>query len=81
MITGVGGPAGIALMSAGISVGMQKATTGHVDLLHVGIDVDIGLGTAGLGALAAPRSARRRGRWYERCPARCAASPRAPQRR
>ena len=54
MITGVGGPAGIALMSAGISVGMQKATTGHVDLLHVGIDVAIGLGTAGLGALAGP---------------------------
>jgi RHS repeat-associated protein len=53
-ITGVGGPAGIALMSAGISVGMQKATTGHVDLLHVGIDVAIGLGTAGLGAVAGP---------------------------
>lgn len=59
MATGVGGPAGIALMAAsgallsgGISVASQKATTGEVDWGKAGTDALIGgvLGGASAGA-------------------------------
>jgi len=57
MFTGVGGPAGIALMAAsgallsgGISVASQKATTGEVDWRQAGIDTAIGGATGALGA-------------------------------
>ncbi|ROP72229.1 DUF6531 domain-containing protein [Curtobacterium sp. PhB115] len=59
MCTGVGGPAGIALLagsgallSGGISVATQKATTGSVDWQKAGIDSAIGAigGAAGGGA-------------------------------
>ncbi|OII23818.1 DUF6531 domain-containing protein [Frigoribacterium sp. MCBA15_019] len=61
MATGVGGPAGIALMAAsgallsgGISVASQKATTGEVDWSKAGTDALIGgvLGGASAGASA-----------------------------
>ena len=57
MFTGVGGPAGIALMAAsgallsgGISVAGQKATTGEVDWRRAGIDTAAGALGGGLGA-------------------------------
>jgi RHS repeat-associated protein len=59
MCTGVGGPAGIALMAAsgalmsgGISVATQKATKGEVDWREAGVDSLIGAvgGAAGGGA-------------------------------
>ena len=57
MFTGVGGPAGIALMAAsgallsgGISVASQKATMGEVDWRQAGIDTAIGGATGALGA-------------------------------
>ncbi|MDT0211659.1 DUF6531 domain-containing protein [Curtobacterium sp. BRD11] len=57
MATGIGGPAGIAamalaggLMSGGISVASQKATTGQVDWGTVGKDALIGTATGALGA-------------------------------
>ncbi|MFA0848587.1 DUF6531 domain-containing protein [Curtobacterium sp. WHRI 8282] len=62
MCTGVGGPAGIALMAAsgalmsgGISVATQKASTGEVDWGRVGVDTAIGAvgGAVGAGAGAA----------------------------
>lgn len=62
MCTGVGGPAGIALlaasgalMSGGISVTTQKASTGEVDWGRVGVDTAIGAvgGAVGAGAGAA----------------------------
>ena len=62
MFTGVGGPAGIALMAAsgallsgGISVASQKATTGEVDWRQAGIDTAAGAlgGGPGAGAGAA----------------------------
>jgi RHS repeat-associated protein len=67
MCTGVGGPAGLALMmgagalvSGGISVATQKAGNGSVDWGQVGIDTAVGglaggLGT-GTGAMIAARS-------------------------
>ncbi|TDW49267.1 RHS repeat-associated protein [Curtobacterium sp. PhB25] len=60
MCTGVGGPAGIALMAAsgallsgGVSVASQKAQTGKVDWGRVGVDTAVGgvLGAAGGGAM------------------------------
>ncbi|WP_461963405.1 RHS repeat-associated core domain-containing protein [Curtobacterium sp. 24E2] len=60
MFTGVGGPAGIALMAAsgallsgGVSVASQKAQTGKVDWGRVGVDTAVGgvLGAAGGGAM------------------------------
>jgi len=70
MATGVGGPAGVALLAAsgallsgGISVASQKATTGEVDWGRVGVDAAVGaatgLVTAGGSAVAsavAPRA-------------------------
>ncbi|WP_285474051.1 DUF6531 domain-containing protein [Actinoplanes sp. NBRC 101535] len=60
MFTGVGGPAGIALMAAsggllagGISAGVQKFTTGEVDWGQVAVDGLIGAAGGGLGAGAA----------------------------
>jgi RHS repeat-associated protein len=62
MFTGVGGPAGIALMAAsggliagGASAGIQKFTTGEVDWGQVGTDALVGAvtGAAGAGAVAA----------------------------
>ncbi|WIE62308.1 DUF6531 domain-containing protein [Curtobacterium sp. MCLR17_032] len=57
MFTGVGGPAGLALMAAsgalvsgGISVASQKASNGSVDWGKVGVDAAIGAGTGALGA-------------------------------
>ena len=57
MFTGVGGPAGLALLavaggltSGGISIASQKATTGEVDWGKVGVDAAIGAGTGALGA-------------------------------
>ncbi|QNE43542.1 type IV secretion protein Rhs [Frigoribacterium sp. NBH87] len=59
MCTGVGGPAGIALMAAsgallsgGISVASQKATTGEVDWAKAGVDTLIGGVMGGAGAAA-----------------------------
>ncbi|KUL25122.1 RHS repeat-associated core domain-containing protein [Actinoplanes awajinensis] len=56
MFTGVGGPAGIALMaasggllSAGISAGVQKYTTGGVDWAQVGKDGLIGAVSGAVG--------------------------------
>jgi len=56
MATGVGGPAGIALMAAsgallsgGISVASQKAMTGDVDWKKAGVDALIGGAMGGLG--------------------------------
>jgi len=64
MFTGVGGPAGIALMAAsgallsgGISVASQKATTGEVDWRRAGIDTAIGGVLGGAGAAAGAWSA------------------------
>ncbi|WP_433824948.1 DUF6531 domain-containing protein [Actinoplanes sp. CA-015351] len=62
MFTGVGGPAGIALMAAsggliagGASAGIQKFTTGEVDWGQVGKDALVGAvtGAAGAGTVAA----------------------------
>ncbi|WP_160165992.1 RHS repeat-associated core domain-containing protein [Actinoplanes sp. OR16] len=62
MFTGVGGPAGIALMAAsggliagGASAGVQKFTTGEVDWGQVGKDALVGAltGAAGAGTVAA----------------------------
>ncbi|MEU4694707.1 DUF6531 domain-containing protein [Actinoplanes sp. NPDC023714] len=57
MFTGVGGPAGIALMAAsggliagGASAGIQKFTTGDVDWSRVGRDALIGAAAGGVGA-------------------------------
>jgi hypothetical protein len=57
MFTGVGGPAGIALMAAsggliagGASAGIQKFTTGEVDWSRVGRDALIGAAAGGVGA-------------------------------
>ncbi|MBD8704985.1 RHS repeat-associated core domain-containing protein, partial [Frigoribacterium sp. CFBP 13712] len=57
MFTGVGGPAGVALLAAsgamlsgGISIASQKATTGEVDWGRVGVDAAIGGVGGGLGA-------------------------------
>jgi RHS repeat-associated protein len=57
MFTGVGGPAGIALMAAsgamlsgGISVATQKATTGEVNWGKVGVDAAVGALAGGAGA-------------------------------
>jgi hypothetical protein len=57
MFTGVGGPAGIALMAAsggliagGASAGIQKFATGEVDWAQVGRDGLIGAATGGVGA-------------------------------
>ncbi|MDP8961723.1 MAG: RHS repeat-associated core domain-containing protein, partial [Actinomycetota bacterium] len=66
MATGVGAPAGLALLAAagggaligaGASVGVQKFTTGGVDWGRVGIDAAIGgaAGPIGAGAAAATR--------------------------
>lgn len=66
--TGAGGPAGIALMagagallSGGISVGIQKATTGKVDWGQVGVSMVIGAATGGAGGWAAGVSAGAKG--------------------
>ncbi|NUU31146.1 DUF6531 domain-containing protein [Arthrobacter sp. C9C5] len=66
MCTGVGGPVGLVLMgaasgalvSAGASIGMQKASTGEVDWGHVGRDALIGgaAGAVGGGAAFAARA-------------------------
>ncbi|BDZ49532.1 hypothetical protein GCM10025867_17730 [Frondihabitans sucicola] len=60
MCTGVGGPAGIALMvasgallSGGVSVASQKATTGKVDWKKAGVDAAIGGAAGGVGGAAA----------------------------
>lgn len=57
MFTGVGGPAGVALMAAsgailsgGISVASQKATTGEVNWGKVGVDAAVGAFAGGIGA-------------------------------
>ncbi|WP_160165991.1 RHS repeat-associated core domain-containing protein [Actinoplanes sp. OR16] len=57
MFTGVGGPAGIALMAAsggliagGASAGIQKFTTGEVNWGQVGRDALIGAAAGGVGA-------------------------------
>jgi RHS repeat-associated protein len=59
MCTGVGGPAGLALMaggsglvSAGASVGIQKLTTGEVNWGEVAVQGAIGVGAGGLGFAA-----------------------------
>ncbi len=64
MCTGVGGPAGIALMAAsgaliagGADTAIQKATTGKVDWKQVGVTAVIGAATGGAGAWAAGVSA------------------------
>jgi RHS repeat-associated protein len=60
MFTGVGGPAGVALMAAsggliagGASAGIQKFTTGEVDWGQVAKDGLVGAAAGGLGAGAA----------------------------
>jgi RHS repeat-associated protein len=57
MFTGIGGPAGVALLaasgglvSAGASAAVQKATTGEVDWGKVAMDGAIGAAAGGLGA-------------------------------
>ncbi|WP_180936505.1 RHS repeat-associated core domain-containing protein [Nocardioides ungokensis] len=51
--TGVGGPAGMMLVSAGADTIIQKATTGHVDWVQVGISGALGgFGGAGIAARA-----------------------------
>ncbi|WP_345147576.1 DUF6531 domain-containing protein [Arthrobacter ginkgonis] len=57
MCTGVGGPAGLALMmgagalvSGGVSVATQKAGNGSVDWGQVGVDTAVGALAGGLGA-------------------------------
>ncbi|WP_237233453.1 RHS repeat-associated core domain-containing protein [Rothia nasisuis] len=56
MATGVGGPVGAMLISGGISMGMQKATTGSVDPLQLALDMVPGgvvvQGLAGAGSAA-----------------------------
>lgn len=66
MFTGVGGPAGVALMAAsggliagGASAGIQKFTTGEVDWGQVAKDGLIGAAAGGLGAAAAVTSSAR----------------------
>ena len=56
MATGVGGPAGIALMAAsgallsgGVSIGVQKYSTGNVDWTRVGQDSAVGAVTGLIG--------------------------------
>lgn len=65
MFTGVGGPAGIALMAAsgalisgGVSIGTQKYFNGSVDPATVGLDMLIGGVSGGLGAGASSVIAR-----------------------
>jgi RHS repeat-associated protein len=60
MCTGVGGPAGIALMAAsgaliagGADTAIQKATTGKVDWGQVALTATVGAATGGAGAWAA----------------------------
>jgi RHS repeat-associated protein len=60
MFTGVGGPAGVALMAAsggliagGASAGIQRFTTGEVDWGQVAVDGLVGAASGGLGAGAA----------------------------
>ncbi|WP_415635166.1 Hint domain-containing protein, partial [Propionibacterium acidifaciens] len=65
MCTGVGGPAGVALMSlsgaltsGGISIAQQKATNGSVDWARVGVEAAIGaIPIPGGGGAAAGREA------------------------
>ena len=64
MCTGVGGPAGIALMAGagaliagGADTAIQKFTTGDVDWGQVGVTMVIGAATGGAGAWAAGVSA------------------------
>lgn len=64
MCTGVGGPAGIALMAGagaliagGADTAIQKFTTGTVDWGQVGVTMVIGAATGGAGAWAAGLSA------------------------
>ncbi|NNC11906.1 type IV secretion protein Rhs [Planctomonas sp. JC2975] len=64
MCTGVGGPAGIALMAAsgaliagGADTAIQKATTGKVDWGQVAVTAVVGAATGGAGAWAAGVSA------------------------
>ena len=66
MFTGVGGPAGVALLAASGaalgaagSIAVQQATTGHVDWSEVGVSAAIGAVTAPLGALAGGLEGRR----------------------
>src|SRR5699024_2992795 len=68
MFTGVGGPAGVALMAAsgglmagGVSVASQKATTGEVDWGRAGTDALVGAvggGAAGATSLGLANGAR-----------------------
>ena len=50
IVTGVGGPLGMALVSAGVDTIVQKATTGDVNWGQVAVSGVIGGATAGLGA-------------------------------
>ena len=50
IVTGVGGPLGMALVSAGVDTIVQKATTGDVNRGEVAVSGVIGGATAGLGA-------------------------------
>ncbi|GAB3749836.1 hypothetical protein GCM10028864_23860 [Microlunatus parietis] len=52
MFTGVGGPAGLALISAGADTIIQKATTGSVNWGQVAVSGVVGGVTGGLGSLA-----------------------------
>jgi RHS repeat-associated protein len=57
MATGVGGPLGVALIGAGVSAGMQKATTGKVNWTQVVVDGALGAVTGGVGMSLARRAA------------------------
>lgn len=49
MVTGVGGPLGMAMIGSGIDAGIQKYTTGGVNWGQVALDGAIGLVSGGVG--------------------------------
>ncbi|HEV7805726.1 MAG TPA: HYD1 signature containing ADP-ribosyltransferase family protein [Solirubrobacteraceae bacterium] len=57
MATGVGGPVGLMMVSAGVSAGMQKFTTGEVNWTQVAVDGVLGAVTGGAGAGLVRRAA------------------------
>ncbi|QWC84613.1 hypothetical protein KLP28_13715 [Nocardioidaceae bacterium] len=60
--TGVGGPAGMALISGGIDVGIQKATTGEVNWKQAAVSTIAGGVGAGVGTALARNAAMSVGR-------------------
>jgi len=53
MVTGVGGPLGMAMIGAGVDAGIQKFTTGGVDWGSVAVNGAIGLVSGGVGGRVA----------------------------